>query len=173
MLYCPPRASFLIPGCGAELGLEQSCSSVPRGAGDCPQGPLPVSPKLRMGSGQGGVTGAHKLMLESTAGRGRSGGSQQQTGMHPWKKRPRLILYPLPISAEQHLLHQGGQLRVERDVVMAQAQLFGKVNELHLGFVLVGAVRHLEELSRGASMFSGMHRDPPTASWPLGLPKLG
>lgn len=103
MLYHPPRASVLTPGCGAELGLEQSC----------PQGHLPMSPKLRMGSGQGGVAGAHKLMLESTAGRGRSRRSQQQTRMHPHKKRPRLILYPLPISAEQHLLHQGGQLWVE------------------------------------------------------------
>lgn len=54
---------------------------------------------------------------------------------------------------------------------MAQAQLFGKVNELHLGFVLVGAVCHLEELSRGVSVFSGMNRDPPDPLLAPGAPK--
>lgn len=37
---------------------------------------------------------------------------------------------------------------------MAQAQLFRKGDKLHLGFVLVGALCHLEELPRGGSMVS-------------------
>lgn len=78
---------------------------------------------------------------------------------------------PASISAKQHLLHQGGQLRVEGDVVMAQAQLFGKTNELHLGFVLVGAACHLEELPWGGSVVSSMHGGPqPSLPAPWGQP---
>lgn len=54
---------------------------------------------------------------------------------------------------------------------MAQAQLFGKSNELHLGFVLVGAACHLEELPWGGSVVSSMHGGPqPSLPAPWGQP---
>ena len=59
------------------------------------------------------------------------------------------------ISAGQHLLHQGGQLWVGGDVVVAQPQLPGEGDELHLALVLVGSACGLEELQRGGSRVSG------------------
>lgn len=50
---------------------------------------------------------------------------------------------------------------------MAQAQLFGKGNELHLGFVLVGTACCLKELTWGGCSVSGMWRGPHT---PCGIP---
>jgi len=96
-------------------------------------------------------------MAFSAAGRGRSRG-----------KAPAWVGGDAPMEGEAkgpsvppHLLHQGGQLRVEGDVVVPQAQLFGEGDELHPGFVLVGAACRLVELPGGGSAVSSIHRGPP------------
>lgn len=52
---------------------------------------------------------------------------------------------------------------------MAQAQLFGKGNELHLGFVLVGAACCLKELPWGGSSVSVLGGGPQTPCGTLGM----
>lgn len=137
-LLCCSRASFRVPRGGSGLRFEPSCVPVlspchlpvPRGAIGARK--MPPNP---MGTGRKTGKGPARLL---------------QGTMHPG----RLVLRP-HIATGQHSLDQGGQLRVGGDVVVAQAQLFGKGDELHLALVLVGAACRLEEL--GGSRVRGVH----------------